>query len=413
MADLILGVQWGDEGKGKIVDALAKDYDYIVRANGGSNAGHTIVADGKKISTHLIPSGILYDSCKNVIGSGVVFDADILKQELSEIIADVRLEDRLFISENAHIVLNIYKELDAAKDKIQGIGTTKRGIGISYAMKCLRDGIRVRDLRSPNLSKKLENIINFIAPILKEAKLKVPDIGKLEKELLSHRKFLDEYTTNTTELLWKAQDDDKRILLEGAQGSMLDIDYGTYPYVTSSNTLSSGLIHGSGLNIKDSEKIIGVAKAYCTRVGNGVFPTEDFGSDGDKLRDNGFEYGATTGRPRRCGWIDVVALRYAVRLNGCTEIALMKLDVLDKFEEVKVCTHYEINGEIYDTYDGETENVKPVYKIYKGWKKTLSARNYDDLPEEAKDYVEDLEELIGCKISIISTSPNREDLIHR
>lgn len=325
MADLVVGIQWGDEGKGKIVDALAKTYDYVVRYQGGHNAGHTIVVNGQKIALHLIPSGILYPHCKNVIGNGVVIDPSALLRELEPF---TNLQGRLFISDKAHIILPYHSMLDKAKElskKDKAIGTTGKGIGPAYTDKVARNGIRMVDLRSfGTLEQKVTNAINDMQILQEKYAFTLPSVDSVMSALESSAKVLLPFVCDTTQLLWKAQEEGKKILCEGAQGSMLDIDHGTYPFVTSSSTTASGACSGTGLAPRDLKEVIGVAKAYCTRVGNGVFPTEDFGNEGEYMRQKGAEFGTTTGRSRRCGWFDAVAVKYACRLNGCTKLGIMK-----------------------------------------------------------------------------------------
>ncbi|MDO7252654.1 adenylosuccinate synthase [Helicobacter cappadocius] len=411
MADLVVGIQWGDEGKGKIVDMLAKNYDYVVRYQGGHNAGHTIVVDGKKYALHLMPSGILYSKCKNVIGNGVVIALDALCKEIEQF-GDIH--NRLFISDKAHLIMPYHQIIDVAKEgyRKNAIGTTGKGIGPSYEDKIARNGFRIGELRDlQSLGLKLKSHLSQIAYIQDLYKISLPSFENIMELLEEKRKKILPFITDTTQMLWKAMDEGKKILLEGAQGSMLDIDHGTYPFVTSSTTTSSGACSGTGLNIKDIKKTIGICKAYCTRVGNGPFPTEDFADIGEFLRQKGQEFGVTTGRARRCGWFDALSVKYACRINGCDEIALMKLDILDGLDEVKVCIGYKKDNEIIDYVPSDFEGLEPVYKSYKGWDKTSGVREFDKLPLNAKEYILDIQKLIGVKISIISTSPEREDTI--
>lgn len=413
MADVVVGIQWGDEGKGKIVDMLAKDYDYIVRYQGGHNAGHTIVVGDKKYALHLIPSGILYPNCKNAIGNGVVVQLDSLLNEINQFKdIGVNFRDRLFISNKAHLILpyHIMQDNIFEKNRILKIGTTGKGIGPSYASKVERSGILVGDLLDFKIleDKLKSNIENLKRTDIEE--FKNIDIVKILDNLKKHADIFQEYIIDTTKLLWDASRDGKKIMLEGAQGSMLDIDHGTYPFVTSSNTSISGAISGTGLNIRDIKKVIGITKAYCTRVGNGPFPTEQNNEVGEMIGQRGFEFGTTTGRKRRCGYIDLVAIKYAVRLNGCTELALMKIDVLDDMSEIKACVGYEYKGTTV-THPPFDLQVKPIYKNFKGFKNTLSLRDYDKLDSNAKDYIKFIEDFVECKISIISTSPDRLDYI--
>ena len=413
MLDLIVGIQWGDEGKGKIVDKMAKDYDYVVRYQGGHNAGHTIVVNGQKYALHLLPSGILYPQCKNVIGNGVVISLESLSKEMMQF---NNLKDRLFISDRAHIITPYHQILDSIKEtqSKNAIGTTKNGIGPAYSDKVARIGVRMGDLKNLDiLLERLQNHEEELKFLQKKYHFSLPSAQEVFNSIKQLSLQFLPFITDTTKLLWDAMDQGKKILLEGAQGSMLDIDHGTYPFVTSSNTISAGSSSGSGIAPNKIKKIIGITKAYCTRVGNGPFPTEEDNSTGDLIREKGFEFGTTTGRKRRCGWIDGVALRYACRLNGCTELALMKLDVLDNFEEVKICTHYIYEGKKINHIPFDLENVTPVYQSLKGWKNTAKIRDFEKLPKEAQDFILELEKSVGVKISMISTSPERDDVILR
>jgi len=412
-ADLIVGIQWGDEGKGKIVDRLAKEYDMVCRSQGGHNAGHTIWVDGVKYALHLIPSGVLNPKAINVVGNGVVLSPSSIIKEMEQF---PDLEGRLFISDKAHLNLSYHAEIDQAKEKLKGdkaIGTTGKGIGPAYSDKINRIGHRVGELLNPEaLCQKILDYFEQNKPIFDVMNLEAPKKADLLAELTQYNNKLGSYITDTTQLVWKALDEEnKRVLLEGAQGTMLDIDHGTYPYVTSSSTVSAGACTGLGINPKDIGKVTGIVKAYCTRVGNGPFPSEDLGEDGARLGKQGHEFGTTTGRARRCGWFDAVATRYASRLNGCDELALMKLDVLDGFDEVKVCVAYEYKGEIIDYIPSDLENVTPIYKTFKGWDNSVGARRFEDLPASAQEYVKIIEEISKTKVGIISTSPERDDTI--
>lgn len=412
MADLIVGIQWGDEGKGKIVDALAGGYDYVVRYQGGHNAGHTIVVDSKKIALHLLPSGILYPQCKNVIGNGVVINLEALLKEMS---AFTHLQERLFISDKAHIILPYHEILDKAKEKSKdtnAIGTTGKGIGPCYGDKVSRNGVRLMDLKHPHILKaKIESIYQQAQYAASLYGAELPSVENVLSHLESLREQILPFVTDTTQLLWEAQKKGEKILCEGAQGSMLDIDHGTYPYVTSSSTIAAGACSGSGLAPRDIHKVIGIAKAYCTRVGNGVFPTEELGQIGERLREAGGEFGTTTGRARRCGWFDAVAVRYACALNGCESLSIMKLDVLDGFRRIKVCVGYEYEGKEIGYIPTDYECVKPIYREFEGWDKTCGIREFNALPMQAQTYIKELEKIIGVKISMVSTSPEREDTI--
>ena len=413
-ADLIVGIQWGDEGKGKIVDMLAQEYDMVCRSQGGHNAGHTIWVDGVKYALHLVPSGILNPKAINVIGNGVVLNPDSIIKEMEQF---ENVEGRLFISCKAHLNLRYHSLIDQAKERLKGdkaIGTTGKGIGPAYSDKINRIGHRVGELL--DVEKLKNNILEYFEQnksIFEVLELKVPTEQELEDELNEYNQKLAPFITNTTNMVWDALDNEKRVLLEGAQGTMLDIDHGTYPYVTSSNTISGGACTGLGLNPKQIGIVTGIVKAYCTRVGNGPFPTEDFGADGDRMAEVGHEFGTTTGRKRRCGWFDAVAVKYASKLNGCDQLSLMKLDVLDGFEKIKVCTAYKLNGEVIDYVPSNYEDAEPIYEEVEGWDSVVGCRDYDKLPQSAKNYIEKIEKVTGVRVGIISTSPDRLDTIIR
>ena len=414
-ADLIVGIQWGDEGKGKIVDLLAQDYDVVCRYQGGHNAGHTIVVDGKSLALHLIPSGILNPNATNIIGNGVVVSPEALIKEMEQF---DNLAGRLLISDKAHLIFKYHEEIDKAKERLRGknaIGTTGRGIGPAYADKVARQGHRVGELK--DIDKLAQKIMDYFAmneAYFEALGITAPSEDELKKELARYRDILMPYVIDATNYLWELLElGEHKILLEGAQGTMLDIDHGTYPYVTSSNTIAAGACTGLGLSPKDIGRVIGIAKAYCTRVGNGPFPTEDFGTDGERLRRQGHEFGTTTGRPRRCGWFDAVAAKYACRINGCDELAIMKLDVLDGFEKIKVASAYEYEGERIDYVPSDLENVTPLYVEFDGWQSVKGVRRWEDLPVEAKLYIEGIEDLVQTKITLVSTSPDRDDTIVR
>lgn len=415
-ADMIVGIQWGDEGKGKIVDMLAQKYETVARYQGGHNAGHTIVVGDKKLALHLIPSGVLNKDAINIIGNGVVVSPKALMKEVEKNGFD-DLEGRLFISDKAHMILNFHQEIDKARERLRGskaIGTTGKGIGPAYALKIERNGHRLGELR--DVEKLVSSLMRYFdnnSIYFKALEISVPNKNELKKELEEYAEFLKPFLCDTTHLVWSELDKGKKVLLEGAQGTLLDIDHGTYPFVTSSNTISAGACTGLGLNPKDIGKITGIVKAYCTRVGNGPFPTEDEGDDGKLLGEKGHEFGTTTGRPRRCGWFDAVACKYASRINGCDELALMKLDVLDGFEKIKVCVAYEVDGEVIEDFPSNLDDVKPIYKEFDGWDKVEGISEYEKLPKNAKNYVKAIEELVGTKVGIISTSPDRKDTIIR
>ncbi len=413
-ADLIVGIQWGDEGKGKIVDALACKYDMVCRSQGGHNAGHTIWVDGVKYALHLIPSGVLNPQAINVVGNGVVLSPESIIKEMEQFEG---LEGRLYISDKAHLNLSYHALIDQAKERLKGdkaIGTTGKGIGPAYSDKINRTGFRVGELLEP--ATLCAGIIEYFEQnraIFDVYDIATPKEAELLAELEGFKAKLAPFITDTTQMVWKALDEDnKKVLLEGAQGTLLDIDHGTYPYVTSSATVSAGACTGLGINPKDIGKVIGIVKAYCTRVGNGPFPSEDFGDDGKRLGEQGHEFGTTTGRARRCGWFDAVATRHACRLNGVDELSLMKLDVLDGFDEVKVCVAYNYNGEEINYMPADLDKVTPVYKTFKGWNNSVGVREFDKLPAEAQDFVRTIEEISKTKVGIISTSPERDDTIY-
>ncbi|MCH5322944.1 MAG: adenylosuccinate synthase [Helicobacter sp.] len=409
-ADLIVGIQWGDEGKGKMVDFLAQNYQYVVRYQGGHNAGHTIVNEGKKYALHLIPSGILYPNCKNIIGNGVVISPNALIEEMK---AFNNLQGRLFISEKAHLILPFHELLDKKHEQNakKAIGTTGKGIGPAYTDKVARCGVRIEELRdTQTLCEKLLERNEQLSTL----GIENLEVKTLKTSLDTYAKALLPFLANTTAMIWEALDKGERVLCEGAQGSMLDIDHGTYPFVTSSTTIASGACSGSGISPRELGDVIGITKAYCTRVGNGPFPTEEKGEIGDYLREKGGEFGVTTGRSRRCGWLDAVAVKYACRLNGVNSLAMMKLDVLDGLDEIKVCTAYQDkDGNLLQSFPSNLCGIKPLYKSYKGWDKTAGVRDFQSLPKKAQEYILDLENFIGVKITMISTSPDRKDTIFR
>ncbi len=431
MVTLIVGAQWGDEGKGKIVDLLSQEADIVARYQGGANAGHTLVIDGKKYVLHLIPSGILHPNVQCVIGNGVVIDPVALMDEI-KMLEDygISIDGRLFISHRAHLIMPYHKLLDAAREKAasakddstnrkNAIGTTGRGIGPAYIDKASRTGVRIVDLLdrkrfSDKLRTNIGEVNKLLAKIYDYEQL---DAEKIADEYCQFDTQIDPYITDTTLFLHDAIQSGKRVLLEGAQGAMLDVDHGTYPFVTSSNPTSGGAATGLGLPPTAIQRVMGVVKAYSTRVGNGPFPTELHDETGENLRKIGHEFGATTGRPRRCGWLDAFALRYSVMVNGITEIALTKMDVLDSFDEITICTGYNLDGKAQKSLpaDADTlERVEPVYETVKGWKTSLEGiRKYEDLPEAAKAYIARIEQLSGARVSIVSTSPDRADTIIR
>ncbi|MBX7491144.1 adenylosuccinate synthase [Helicobacter turcicus] len=415
-ADLIVGIQWGDEGKGKMVDLLARNYAYVVRYQGGHNAGHTIVTEGKKYALHLIPSGILYPNCKNIIGSGVVISPKALITEMAQFEnMHGGLQGRLFISAKAHLILSYHELLDQLNEKSAkvAIGTTGKGIGPAYTDKVSRNGIRIEELK--NTESLAQRVLEkFQSLSAKGIVIPTPTFEDIKTELDSYAKALLPYLANTTAMLWKAMDNNEKILCEGAQGSMLDIDFGTYPFVTSSTTTAAGACSGTGIAPRELGEVIGITKAYCTRVGNGPFPTEEEGEIGETLRTKGGEFGVTTGRARRCGWLDAMAVKYACRINGVSALAMMKLDVLDGFASIQVCTGYkDKKGNVLKDFPNDLAQVTPIYQSFKGWDKTAGVREFAKLPKDAQDYILALEQFIGVKITMISTSPDRNDTIFR
>ena len=413
-ADVIVGIQWGDEGKGKIVDMLAQKYDMVCRSQGGHNAGHTIWVDGVRYALQLIPSGILNKKAINIIGNGVVVSPLNIIKEMSQF---EHLEGRLYISDKAHLNLPFHALIDQAKERLKGeraIGTTGKGIGPTYSEKASRSGFRAGELLNP--VKLCDSILDYFEQnraIFDVLDIQTPQKSELLEELEDYKSKLGSFIVNTTNMVWKALEENKRVLLEGAQGTLLDIDHGTYPYVTSSSTVSAGACTGLGLNPKDIGEVIGIVKAYCTRVGNGPFPSEDFTDYGKTMGEVGKEFGTVTGRKRRCGWFDAVAVRYASRLNGCDKLALMKLDVLDGFDKIKVCVAYNYNGERIDYMPSNMDNVEAIYEEIDGWDSVVGIRKYEDLPINAKKYIEKIEEITNVKVGIISTSPERDDTILR
>ncbi len=419
--DVILGLQWGDEGKGKIVDYLANDYDLVARFQGGPNAGHTLQFGGNKYVLHTVPSGIFREGLLNLVGNGVVLDPVLFEQELRELEGSgVHFRDRLFIARKAHLILPTHRWLDAASEAHKGkakIGSTLKGISPTYMDKTGRNGLRVGDVTSPQFREQYEALKTKHLDLLKI----YPDVPfdlptEEEKwfaslDTLRQLTFVDgEYYIND------ALQAGKRILAEGAQGAMLDVDFGTYPYVTSSNTITAGVCTGLGVAPQRIGRVIGITKAYCTRVGSGPFPTEQDNDTGEQLRTEGREFGATTGRARRCGWIDLPQLRYTIMLTGTTEICMTKIDVLNSFAEIQAATHYYYDDQEQQNlpYDLCQVDVAPVFKTYFGWGQTLDAiLNFEDLPAEAKTYLDDLEAYLGVPIRMISTGPEREKLIVR
>ncbi len=420
--DLLLGLQWGDEGKGKIVDVLTKDYDIIARFQGGPNAGHTLEFDGHKHVLHTIPSGIFHENAVNLVGNGVVIDPVIFKKELDNLKKfNLDIQKKLLISRKAHLILPTHRLLDAASEASKGkakIGSTLKGIGPTYMDKTGRNGIRIGDLELTDWKERYTTLRDkHIAMIdFYDAKIEY-SLEELETEFFAAIKVLKSLTfIDSEEYLYQAQKAGKSILAEGAQGSLLDIDFGTYPYVTSSTTTAAGACTGLGVAPTDINEVYGIFKAYTTRVGSGPFPTELFDADGETMGRVGNEFGATTGRPRRCGWLDLVALKYAVRVNGVTQLMMMKGDVLSGFETLKVCTAYEYQGKEIDhlPYNIEPENIKPIYKEMKGWAADLTGMTEaSQLPENLINYIDFLEKETEVPITIVSVGPDRTQTIRR
>ena len=418
---VVVGAQWGDEGKGKIVDLLSEGIDVVARYQGGANAGHTIVFGGRKFVLHLIPSGILHPHVQCVIGNGVVIDPVALMDEIQMLDSfNVDVRGRLFISHKAHLIMPYHKMLDKAREEqsqTQAIGTTGRGIGPSYIDKFSRAGIRIVDLLDrKGLEEKLRTNIEEKNMLLKAIYGREElDIEKIVEEYLQFDTKIDPFITDTTTLLNQSIRDGKKILVEGAQGALLDVDHGTYPFVTSSNPTSGGACTGLGIPPTAIDSVLGVVKAYSTRVGNGPFPTELHDGTGELLRSEGAEFGATTGRPRRCGWLDLVSLKYSVMVNGISEIALTKLDVLNSFDEIKVCTEYHTGGRPEKNFPADCrvlDEVEPQYRTFPGWKTSLEGiKNFSDLPENARKYISFIEDYTEANVSLVSLSPAREDTI--
>ena len=416
--DVLLGLQWGDEGKGKIVDVLAPKYDVVARFQGGPNAGHTLVINGKKTVLHTVPSGIFHERPMNLIGNGVVIDPTTLREEIEEVGSlGVPVQSRLYIARRAHLILPSHKVLDAASEAAKGsekIGSTLRGIGPTYMDKTGRNGLRVGNLEQPDFRQQYEKLKAKHMELLSMYKYEF-DLAAMEAEWWDGIEYMKQFAMVDGEyMLHDALSKGQDILAEGAQGSMLDIDYGTYPYVTSSNTITAGVMTGLGLAPKHIREVIGITKAYCTRVGSGPFPTELNDETGERIRQAGAEFGATTGRPRRCGWIDLPALRYTIMLNGVTQLAITKIDVLNEFEEVKAATGYRVNGKETDrwVFDIGSHQVEPVWRSFPGWHSDLPpTADRSQYPEAFRTYLSFLEAELGVPATMLSTGPEREKLI--
>ena len=413
---VLIGSQWGDEGKGKIIDVLTANADWVVRYQGGNNAGHTVKIGDEKYVLHLTPSGILREECKCVIGNGLVVDIVGLQSELTELVErGIKLDGRLFISDRAHIVLPYHKALDGTKEGNleagKKIGTTKRGIGPCYMDKADRIGLRMGDILEGDFIARVRELTATKNEIIEAMGGEVLDIEEVVADITAAAEYLKPFICDTIPILHEALQKDDEILFEGAQGVMLDVDFGTYPFVTSSSTGAGGAPAGSGIPPSAIDRCIGIVKAYTTRVGEGPFPTELFDDMGMHIAKVGDEFGATTGRPRRCGWFDAVVAKYSAMVGGISEWALMKLDVLDAVETIKVCVGYECDGERIDLVPAsisKLERCKPIYEDFKGWNcPTTECTSWEELPEQAKKYVEYIEEITGVKVSILSVGPKR------
>lgn len=413
---VVVGTQWGDEGKGKIIDVLAHKADYVVRFQGGNNAGHTVVVNGEKFILHLLPSGMLHGNGKCIIGPGVVVDPKVLLKELATLEEKGAKTDHLFISDRAHLIMPYHVKLDELKEEARGankIGTTKRGIGPCYSDKIARCGIRAVDLLDMEAfaGKLKTNLEEKNALFTKIYDSEAMDFDTIMEDFKGYSEKLKHRIMDSVPEINKALDEDKMVMFEGAQAMMLDINYGTYPYVTSSSPTTGGVTTGVGVSPKKIDRAIGVMKAYTTRVGEGPFVTELLDETGEQLRKVGAEFGATTGRPRRCGWLDAVVGKYAVDINGLTDVVITKIDVLSGLDTIKICTGYEIDGEVYTTVPSSIEKLakaKPVYEELPGWKEDITQmKEYEELPENCKKYIKRMEELVGCPITVVSVGPDR------
>jgi len=416
-ASILIGTQWGDEGKGKAADYLADHMDFVVRYQGGNNAGHTIIAEGHELKLHLVPSGILYPHITSVIADGVVVDPGVLLEEM-DTLSGLGLDvSRLRVSNNAHMIMPYHLELEKVTERFLGknaLGTTKRGIGPAYGDKAARIGLRIQDLFDEDiLREKLDVVLREKNLVLTKVYNRLPLAAEqIIQDYLGYAERLRPYVADTAKLLYEGLREGRNVLLEGAQGTLLDLDKGTYPFVTSSNPVAGYALASAGIGPREVDRVIGVTKAYVTRVGAGPFPTEDLGPDGDRMGERGREFGTTTGRKRRCGWFDAVILRYAARVNGLTELFLTKLDVLSGFDAIKVCTAYRANGEVFDDFPPHQSlfhRAEPVWEEIGGWKEELGdARSFTDLPPAARRYVARLHELAGVPIPMVSVGPARE-----
>jgi adenylosuccinate synthase len=419
---ILVGAQWGDEGKGKATDLLADRMDVNVRYQGGNNAGHTVMVGGRTFKLHLVPSGVLYPHVVPVIGNGVVIDPGVLLAELAALEAQGISTAKLLVSANAHLIMPWHKERDKLTERHLGgnrIGTTGRGIGPAYGDKAARLGIRVQDLLDPKiLRQKVEMVLRERNPLLAKVYNRLPiDPDAVVEEYATYAEALRPRIIDTSLYLWKALRDGKQVLFEGAQGAMLDVDHGTYPFVTSSSPVAGGALAGTGVGPREIERVIGIAKAYTTRVGAGPFPTELVDGAGDVLRREGVEYGTTTERPRRCGWLDTVVLRYAARINGLTELFVTKLDVLSAFDQLPVAVVYRVDGEVTDEWpltQTQVHHAEPVYEQFEGWREDVTGvTRYADLPKAARAYVEAVEKLSGVPVTAVFVGPAREQTLLR
>jgi adenylosuccinate synthase len=419
---LVVGCQWGDEGKAKIIDHLARRADYVVRYQGGANAGHTVVANGERFAFHLVPSGVLYPHVVCVLGGGMVIDPIALASEIEGVVErGIDVGGRIFVSEQAHVVFPYHVRIDQGIETRLGasaVGSTGKGITPAYVDKVGRRGVRMGELLRPTAE-----VVELFSEKIRENNKTLRSLGvpplpvkKTVETLVRATKKIQPMITDTRLIVWSGLEDNKRVLCEGAQGTLLDIDHGTYPYVTSSSASVGGALVGAGVSPSSVDRVIGIFKAYCTRVGNGPFPTEEKGKIGQRIRELGGEYGTTTGRPRRCGWFDGVAGRTVVKLNGITEIALTKLDVLDSFERINVCAAYRCGSKRYryfPTTIRELERCKPDYDVLEGWKEKTGEDGRTELPQMAEAYVTYLEELVGCNVRLVSLGPDRRAIIER
>ena len=417
---VVVGTQWGDEGKGKIIDVLSPKADYVVRFQGGNNAGHTVVVNDEKFILHLLPSGIINSAGKCIIGAGVVVDIEVLLDEIEKLEKRGMNLDKLLIDERAHIIMPYHIEIDKAREEARGenkIGTTQRGIGPCYIDKIARNGIRTGDLMEMDRFKdKLEWNIKDKNDMLQRYGKETFELEALYEKYVDLAQKIKHRIIDAVSEVNEAVDNNKTVLFEGAQALMLDIDYGTYPYVTSSSPTAGGAAVGAGVSPRKIERVLGVMKAYTTRVGEGPFPTEEDNETGEILRKTGGEYGSNTGRPRRCGWLDLVIGKYGVMINGLTDIVLTKLDVLDGFDKVKIAVAYEIDGKRYVNYPPnlrKSKEIKVIYEEFDGWKEDISKiKNYDELPENCKKYIKFIEEFLGCPVSMVSVGPERTQNIY-